>query len=760
MRPGRGEVDTFTTALAEAWVRGAPVDWTPLFPGARRVDLPTYAFRRRRFWPTPTPTPTPTLTPAGAAPRPADPDAIVAGWRYGIEWRPRTVDDDAATPSPVAGRRWLVLRTGGVDDDVSSWCDEALRQHGAEVKTLDMSAEHDRASVGARFAAEVASAGPVDGVLSLVGLDETLDPTGTVAVGLTATLAIVQALDDAGVAAPLWCVTRSAVHATDVRPLQAQVWGLGRVVGLEHPGRWGGLVDLPEQLDDHAAALLIAALAGTGAEDQLAIRPEGLLVRRLAHMPTPPPAGPDPEWRTGGTAVVTGGTGALGGLVGRWLVGRGAEHVVLVSRRGAEAPDAAAVAADIGAAGTTVTVVACDVADAAGLERVIAEVPADRPVRTIVHCAGASKGGELVDVDPVDLVQASVAKARGARVLDELAERHGLELDAFVLFSSGAAVWGGGTQGSYAAANAYVDALAEQRRARGRPATSLAWGPWAGQGMAEGETGEQLRRWGVREMPPDLALRALQRALDLDDTCVAVADLDWQRFAPSFAATRRRPLMEDVPEAARALDPTWGGGPEGGADDPDAAATGRASALEQRLAGLEGVERRAALVDIVRAEVAAVLGHTGADAVDPARTFKDLGFDSVTAVELRNRLQALTGLRLPATLVFDHPNPGALGRELAERTAPEVRSPGAEALRHLVRVEAALADPGAGGGDDEALAQVRLVLRRLMGRLDPPARDGDAAGDPATTADDRPIEDRLQAADDDELLAFIDRELG
>jgi acyl carrier protein len=457
----------------------------------------------------------------------------------------------------------------------------------------------------------------------------------------------------------------------------------------------------------------------------------------------------------------------LGGHVARWLVDRGAEHVVLVSRRGPDAPGAAELAAELEARGARVTVAAADVADRDALDGLLGAMEPGSPLRTIVHCAGSNRGGELAGLDVADLVEASAAKAQGAQHLHDLAEQHGLDLDAFVLFSSGAAVWGGGAQGAYAAANAFVDGLAGLRRAQGRPATAVAWGPWAGGGMAEGGTGDQLRRSGVHEMAPDLAIEALQQALDEGATSLAVADVDWQRFAPSFAAARRRPLIEDLPEAARALDlgrdldddydDDYDDEDGGGAPRP---AGGRGAELEQRLAGLDAAERRAALVELVRGEVAGILGHTGAAAVDPDRAFKDLGFDSVTAVELRNRLQALTGMRLPATLVFDHPNPGALGTELAARLAPEPRSAGREALRHLARIEAALDrarhDDGADGDDAEALAQVRIGVRRLLARL----AEGNGAGASAgAQTSDRGIEDQLLDADDDELLAFIDREL-
>jgi acyl transferase domain-containing protein len=771
LRPGRDETTTLVTAVAEAWVRGARVDWTPLFPGARRVDLPTYAFQRQRYWPVPATPPT-ALAGGGASGADGADGVDVADWRYGIVWRPPA----DRLPPPTPGQRWLLVTTDAVDPATVAWAQDALEAGSGQVVTLSLPAPvaTDRAAVAAQLA-RVVDKDALAGVVSLVGLDETPDPTDTLLTGLAATLALVQALADAAVTTPLWTLTRSAVATTPPRPAHAAIWGLGRVVGLEMPERWGGLVDLPEVLDERAGAGLRAALGHRGGEDQLAVQATGgLLARRLARS-LPRTAGePEQEpWGTRGTALVTGGTGALGGRLARWLVDRGAEHVILASRRGAAAPGAEELAAEVERAGGRVTLAACDVADPAALDGLLAVVPPDLPLRTIVHCAGASVGGDLVDLTPDDMVEASAAKARGARSLHEVAERHGLELDAFVLFSSGASIWGGGGQGAYAAANAYVDALAEQRRAAGLPATSVAWGPWAGDGMAEGETGDRLRRLGVREMPPELALRALQQALDAGDACVAVADLDWARFAPSFAAARRRPLLEDLPEAVAALYPELVPAPANASTGADATADPRtdadaSTALAAAIAGLDPGERRQALVELVREEVAVVLGHPNPAAVDPRRAFKDLGFDSVTAVELRNRLRSRTGLRLPATLVFDHPNPAALGYELALRTAPEPRSPTADALRHLAQAEAALAAlhgppaataataaTAADGEAGEAVAEVRIALRRLLARLSPTA-DGDDAGGPS----DQRIEDRLLAADDDELLAFIDRELG
>jgi acyl transferase domain-containing protein/NADPH:quinone reductase-like Zn-dependent oxidoreductase/short-subunit dehydrogenase len=776
LRPGRDEVRTLVTGLADAWVRGAPVDWARLVPGGRRVDLPTYPFQHRHFWP----------SPASLVRGPTlDPIVTVATWRYRVTWQllalsmaPPASGRTGGSTGPLSkdGRpgRWLVLTTPGVDGNVAAWCHDALVAQGAEPvpvllpgnagtgtgagtgacndATGSAAGGLDRSTVASAIADALSdgeSGGePLAGILSLVGMDET-GPDDSVATGLTASVAVVQALVDLDldvgldhdlglhVDAPLWWVTRNAVATGDesvVSPAQAQVWGLGRIVGLEEPARWGGLVDLPPTLDDSTSTALAAVLAHAEGEDQLAIRPDGIVARRLVRAPAPSSG----AWSTSGTALVTGGTGALAAHVAGWLVESGAEHVILASRRGPDAPGADELRMQIESAGGQVDIVTCDVADRDQLARLLGAIPAERPLRTIVHTAGASIEGDLDELTNDDLVEASSAKALGARNLHELTCDLDYELDGFVLFSSGAAVWGGGSQGAYAAANAYLDGLAEQRRALGLPATSLAWGPWAGGGMAEGETGDQLRRRGVHEMAPDLAVKAIDQALAAGETTVTVADIDWDRFAPAFAASRRRPLIEALPEAVRALAEDEANG----AHD-----TGPGSELVRQLEQMDDVDRRQTLVDLVRAEVAAVLGHGGPAAVDPERSFKDLGFDSVTAVDLRNRLRAPTGLRLPATLVFDHPTPVVLAHELSRLLAPGPSSPADTAARHLSGLESLVADLDA-ESDGETLASVRAGLQRLLSRLS------------QSSSDARSFEEKLDAVDDDELLAFIDRELG
>ncbi|MFG2992838.1 type I polyketide synthase [Streptomyces sp. NPDC048257] len=715
LRAARPEPETVTTTLATAHAHGIAVDWQAYFSGtgARRVDLPTYPFQRQRYWPE-------AAAPSGSAAGLADKDvdarfwdaveradlgSLVGGpeidgdqplsvvlpalsdWRrnqqaqsqadarlYRIAWQPWS-GADRGTPAGT----WLVAVPAPYADDpwVRALTDR-MADGGAGVVpfTLDV-ADSDPASLRARLderLREAVAGGPVAGVLSLLALDERPHPEHPgVPVGLALTSALTSVLTEparegdatGGVEAPLWCVTRDAVAAAGTDELggaaQAQVWGLGRVVALEHPERWGGLVDLPAACDDHVLSRLMAVLAGPGDEDQVAVRTSGTLVRRLVRAAST--SARSAAWTPRGTVLVTGGTGALGRHVARHLAERGAERLVLVSRRGADAPGAAEIEAELSAFGAAVTLAACDVADRDALEALVARLAADgTPVRAVVHAAGVSQPpGTGTDLPGFAHVVA--AKTAGAVHLDALFDAPD-SLDAFVLFSSIAGVWGSGGQGAYAAANTFLDALAERRRARGLAATAIAWGPWADGGMAtEGDAEEQLSRRGLPPMDPATNLLALERAVAGREPAVTVADVDWARFAPVFAAARPRPLIGDLPEVRDALrgDTPAGGGP---------AETASPAAL-QRLTELTGEDREAALLDLVREHAATALGHASADAVAAERAFKDLGFDSLTAVELRNRLGAACGLRLPSSLVFDYPNPQALTRHLLHTLFPE-----------------------------------------------------------------------------------------
>ncbi|MFE2295010.1 type I polyketide synthase [Streptomyces sp. NPDC059452] len=646
LRDGRGEPDAVRTALASLHLRGVPVDWSAGWSGTdvRRVDLPTYAFQRRRFWPEAAPDPAPAAWRRRGTTVPAGPR------HYRIAWEPLTVPAE-----PRLSGRWLLVTPDGPGaEDTVLACEQALAGHGADVVVIRVGAAVERAEL----ASLLPEFGVLEGVLSLLALAEGPHPgTRTPDACLTGTLLLLQALGDSGIDAPLWCATRGAVAADgteEVRPEQAQVWGLGRVAALEHPLRWGGLVDLPELLDGPALDGLCAVLAGQDGEDQVAVRTPVPLGRRL--VPAPEPATPAPApWTARGTVLVTGGTGGLGAQVARWLAERGAEHLVLLSRRGPKAPGADGLTDALAALGARSTLLACDVAVRAALERVLEQLrEAGDTVRAVVHTAGLTSDTALMDCTPEELARRTAAKTRGAAHLDALFA--GQPLDAFVLFSSISGTWGSGGQGAYAAANAYLDGLAAARRGRGLTATSVAWGPWAGAGMAAGAVGEGLRRHGLVPMAPEAALSALGRALALDEGEPVVAELDWSRFAPTFGSVRDSALLRGLPTAPepRAADASAGSGPGTGGEPP----------WRHRLHRLSEPEGRKLLTELVRSEAAAVLGHDSAAGFAADRPFREVGFDSLTAVELRNRLVAATALPLALTSVFDHPTAAALAAHL------------------------------------------------------------------------------------------------
>jgi acyl transferase domain-containing protein/acyl carrier protein len=669
----------FLDGLAGVYVRGTPVDWGSLAgPSRRRVGLPTYAFQRQRYWPESQASEAPAASAAeqrfwdavagedlGALaqtlgsrePLSADMPlgealALLASWRrnrdqpgtrdlrYNVSWRP--VDD----PPPALAGTWLVVTPDGPGGDrkLTAQVTGALIRYGADVAVL-RAARAQRAALAGQIR-DAAGTGEPAGVISLLAVgDEELPGIPGVSAGAAATLALVQALGDTGTAAPLWVLTRGAVAVgdADLPPCLAgaQVWGLGRVAALEHPDRWGGLIDLPAQLDVTAGARLAGLLSDGAREDQVAIRADGMLARRLVHATGP--AGTRRPWKPRGTALVTGGTGRRGAHVARRLARGGAEHVVLASRQGPLAPGAAALAAEVAGLGARVTVAACDVADRGAVAALLDRAPtAEQPLTVVVHAAGTGHTSALMDTSVEEFSRVIAGKAGGAAHLDELTRD--LNLDAFVMFSSGAGVWGSGGQAGYSAANAYLDALAAQRRPRGRKAISVSWGLWEGSGIAEAEGEERLRRWGLRLMAPDLAVAAMREAIEHDETLITVADMDWERFIPVFTAARPSPLLGDLPEATGPV-----GEPCGGEAD-----------WAEQIADLSRDERERLMLDLIRSEVAVVLGYPSADSIDPEGDVLEMGMTSMSAVELRTTLIRQTGLDLPEGFIYDLYTPTAI----------------------------------------------------------------------------------------------------
>jgi acyl transferase domain-containing protein/acyl carrier protein len=712
LRRDKPEPVATIAAVASLWASGAEVDWAAFYAptGATVIDLPTYPFQRDRYWPKP---------------------------------RPVTTGDDEL---------WRAFEQGDVDAlatelgvDLSASLGEALPALSTWQRRRRERAETDRL----RYQVTWTPLGPpttaeASGSWLLV---EPEGPPSAWADALAGELAgrgirivrgsladvpghdvVVSLLTDVADLARLvslasgrvWAVTSGAVSTgpTDelTNPLQAALWGLGRVVALEEPSRWGGLVDVPSSPDAGAVACVADVLAGgAGREDQLAVRGGAVWGRRLVSS-----RASESVWSPRGTVLITGGTGALGARVARWVVQQGADHVVLASRRGLAADGAAELRDELQGAGARVDVVACDVSVRSEVEALLARFP----VNAVVHTAGVLDDGVVDGLTSERIARVWDAKAGAAWHLHEgLADR---PLDAFILFSSAAGVWGGAGQGSYAAANAALDALVEFRRSRGLAGASVAWGPWADGGMAADDTIlARMDRGGVRPLDPDVAVGMLNSA----SGCVTVADVDWERFVPAVTSLRPNHFWEHV-------------APHSVADT-----TADRHGLKARVAGLSGAARRSAVTEVVRRQVAAVLGFAGADAVDASKAFRDLGFDSLTAVELRNALTAETGLDLPSTLVFDHPTTAALTDFLLGRLAEGSPDEVPDAGRELDRLEAALLALPA-----TELARMRVTsrLQQLVKRLDGTAAEDD-------TAD---LSAKIEAATSDDIFHLIDNEIG
>ncbi len=450
-------------------------------------------------------------------------------------------------------------------------------------------------------------------------------------------------------------------------------------------------------------------------------------------LPAADPAG------SAGSALVTGASGALGALVAEHLAANGTRDLVLASRRGAMAGGVAELAAGLAARGTTVRVVACDVAERDQLSGVLDGLAgAGVRLRSVVHTAGVLDDAVLTAVSPERVEAVLRPKVDGARNLHELTA--GLDLDSFVLFSSVAGVWGAAGQGAYAAANTFLDTLAARRRREGLPAVSIAWGPWRLEDeKTSGMTGalgradwERMARQGLRPLSGADGLALLDRSANLGAALVVGARLDLTRLAS--AGDGPSPLLSRLARRT-------GGRRTAGAGNTQ-------QDLATRLSTLAPEEQNQALLDILKTQTALVLGITSPQAIDAHRSFRDHGFDSLTAVELRNRLNTLTGLQLSATMIFDHPTPDALSARIAQELlgAPVAEeAPALTAFSELEKVEATLELMV----EDEA-ARLRLEsrLRALLARVS-------GAG-----ASDEPVAGDLDSASDDDMFDFIDKQLG
>jgi NAD(P)-dependent dehydrogenase (short-subunit alcohol dehydrogenase family)/acyl carrier protein len=475
---------------------------------------------------------------------------------------------------------------------------------------------------------------------------------------------------------------------------QAPLWGAGRGFALEHPGRWGGLVDLPAGgATSSLAQALVDALACTDAEDQTAWRGGRRLAARLAPATAPDSVPGDLRVRQDATYLVTGGFGGLGLLVGRWLAERGARHVALLGRHPDLDSDGVRAIAALGA---HVYPLGADVADeaamAAALRRLATEAP---PLRGVVHAAANLGSAPIAELGPGAVAAMLAPKLQGTVVLERLTRD--APLDFFALFSSTTALLGASGLAHYAAANAFLDGFAQAARGGRTRVLSVNWGTWEAMRLASAEDQRRYRASGLEPMPAAEALDALSRLLAGDAAQATVARVDWAVLKSLHETRRPRPFLSRLGAAS----------PEACARAPAPAA---APLVAERLANEPPSRHPDILLDFVRAEVRGVLGLEDGSRLSPDAGLFDLGMDSLMSVELRRRLERGVGRALPSTLTFNYPSASALATFL-ER---ELRGEGGRAATRPAPSPTTLED-----GEDElsGLSDAELEAR-LLARLE------------------------------------------
>ncbi|MYV56018.1 SDR family NAD(P)-dependent oxidoreductase [Streptomyces sp. SID3212] len=620
-----------------------------------------------------------------------------------VEWGP------AAEPSSeVEPLRWGVLGTAS-----------------SRTVTADGDPSAERfADVGAAAAA----AARIDAVVLPWDGADTAEMTGSVRGAAREALAVLQRwfAEDRLAGVPLVILTRGAVVISDAEIpalAEAALWGFVRSAQSEAPGR---IILL--DTDGELSAERLSAVLASG-EQETALRGDRVLLPRLRRVPAPvrPPAAP--SWNAAGTVLVTGGTGMPGAAVVRHLVQEhGVAHLLLTRHDGADPQEEQELVAELAGLGADVTVVTCDVADRAALELLLRGIPSDRPLTGVVHTVEALDNGLVGTLTPERLEAVMRPKSDGAWNLHE-ATRH-QDLTAFVMFSSTVGVFGGPGAANYAAANAFLDGLAHYRRAAGLPATSIAWGLWESDDAAQdAKAYAGFVRSGFRPMTRAQGTTFFDRALASGATVPVATSLSTlapgtEEWMPPLLRTLspRRPTRRQASSAVTEPSPA------------------------EHLAPLTPVDRERWVLSLVREEVAAVLGHATAGTVSTDRSFQELGFDSMTGVELRNRLGAATGVALPATLVFDHPTPAALADSLLKRLVPDTVAESHAALSELDKLEALLSrtTPQEAAERDELTTRLQALVAKLNAS--------------ATALPD--ASDVIESASADELFSFIDSQLG
>ena len=666
LRKGRDDGSQILESLSSLHVRGADVDWDGFDRdySRRKVALPTYPFQRERFWV------------EHLKPRLAEKAPARAGLRelvYEVKWRERA--RGAARVRHEGVGRWLVLADqGGVGTDLIRRLEERgescelLYAGSAPAGTRGRGVESGEveAVVGDLLKRDGA---PWRGVVHLWGVGEVVVDPPTPASPGAAAWSVVSVVRAMVASAPkgtrLWVVTQGtqAVGGDVASVAGAPSWGLGKVIALEHPSLWGGLIDLGSDARD--AAGLCEEVWEADGENQVALRHGARHVARLERSAI----GPGEEVRLSGEGsyLVTGGLGGLGLRVAQWMVARGARHLVLTGRRGPSEKALSAIRA-LEESGAEVRVIPADVSQAEDVARLFGEIDAGSPpLRGVIHAAGVLDDGVLLELSRERFERVLAPKSAGAWNLH--VQTRARELEFFVLFSSSASLLGSAGQGSYAAANAFLDTLAHYRRGLGLPAVSVNWGAWSEVGMAAvmaARSHRQLEQQGLGFITPEQGLAALGRLLHHRAPQVGVLVIDWERALERNPDSVGAPLLAEITS-------TFTAKPR---PKDDAPAEERA-ALRLRLAEADPVRRREHLVDYLRRHLARVLGLSTPDLVETDRPLSELGLDSLMATHLKNQLEADLEADVPVAAFLTGPS-------VAELAALIDEARGARAPREVV----------------------------------------------------------------------------
>jgi acyl carrier protein len=648
----------------------------------------------------------------GQSARRITPEALLGGIgrctkddRYELEWLPRQAQSHMPQPHAAktdpgcwllcadrqgVGRKLAALLTAKGESCILVLAGEAYERVSKQVYRINLAHPEEFK----RLLAETAGADhpPLRKVVHLWSLDAPGTETLTVAdlealslIGTGSAVHLVQALTQTSFKEQpaLWLVTRAAqpVGRPNVPGLaQAPIWGMGKVIALEHPEIWGGMVDLSAEADEDEATSLLAEIWNPDGEDHIAFRNGQRYVARLVRGRTPQPR--DVTIDSEGTYLITGGLGALGLKTARWLSEQGARHLVLLGRRGATSRVAQEGVCQLEQEGTRVLVAKADVANQDALLKIFEALKTSwPPIRGIVHAAGLPGDQTIERMDMNAIKMMFGPKVFGTWILGQLTKD--MNLDFFVCFSSMVSVWGAKRQAHYVAGNHFLDVFAHYRRGIELPALTVNWGPLTGGGMLPGELVADLARIGVLTSEMNQAIKTFGYLLGTDTIQTTVAKIDWRPFKEIYSVRKRRLLFERI---------------ELESDQEARQYSAPQRRILQDLQQAPASERREILASHIQISLAQVLGLASSQLPDLRQGFFDLGMDSLTAIELKSRLEQSLGASLPSTLAFDYTTIATLADHLLNEVL-SLGLPGSEDARARQ--------------DDDALAIATARLEQL-----------------------------------------------